>query len=225
MDLILSFLLLVVLVLSNVLITKKRKQYNKIKNIIYVILFIFIIVLILCYFKNSKQLKGGGPRKEHFNQNKISKLKKMCGIPINDRSTRHCFADGTHQTCCLLGPEAREYADGSGNGIGKLSVDSFKKFKKQQEQGGFDKKDTSAWCTCLGSRVCSYYAKKFNDGTKIKFINDRNTDEIADNPPARCEAYYGDKFLTDPHSTPGINEIQKKNSNCANLDNKIIRKI
>ena len=225
MDLLFIIFFTIIFILSNYLIINNRKKFDKLKNTIYFFLFLIIIVLLILCYKNKIIIKGGGIIKEKFNQDKVSKLKKMCGIPINDRSTRHCFADGTHQTCCLLGPKARKYADRSGNGIGKLSVNSFKKFKKQQGYGDFNKKDTSAWCTCLGSRVCSYYAKKFKDGTKIKFINDRNTDEIADNPPSKCEAYYGDKFLTDPHGTPGIDEIQIKNSNCANLDKKIIKKI
>lgn len=41
-----------------------------------------------------------------------------CGMPRNYRPTSHCFNDRTHHTCCLLGPEARKYADASGNPIG-----------------------------------------------------------------------------------------------------------
>ena len=43
-----------------------------------------------------------------------------CGMPRNYRPTSHCFNDATHHTCCLLGPEARKYADASGNPIGKF---------------------------------------------------------------------------------------------------------
>ena len=49
-----------------------------------------------------------------------------CGLPENYGPTSHCFADSTHQTCCMLGPEARAYADRSGNPIGKASERAFK---------------------------------------------------------------------------------------------------
>lgn len=28
-----------------------------------------------------------------------------CGLPTDYRQTSHCFADSTHHTCCMLGPE------------------------------------------------------------------------------------------------------------------------
>ena len=46
-------------------------------------------------------------------------------ITKNYRETGHCFADGTHQTCCMLGPEARKYADNSGNPNGAASIRAF----------------------------------------------------------------------------------------------------
>ena len=47
-----------------------------------------------------------------------------CGLPNYDK-TSHCFSDSTHHTCCMLDPEARKYADNSGNPIGIASEDSF----------------------------------------------------------------------------------------------------
>ena len=44
---------------------------------------------------------------------KINKVKDLCGIPIHS-STNHCFNDRTHHTCCMLGPQARKYADEHG---------------------------------------------------------------------------------------------------------------
>ena len=50
----------------------------------------------------------------------------ICGLPMDYNPTSHCFADGTHQTCCMLGPEARKYADESGNPIGSAAKKAFK---------------------------------------------------------------------------------------------------
>ena len=118
-------------------------------------------------------------------RNKINKINKMnntnrtrkrllkkCGL-LNVAETQHCFADTTHHTCCMLGPKSREYADSSGNPIGSLSV---KVQKSKTNTSGL-----SPWCTCTGSKVCSYYTNKFgkDNGTNIKFIgtgknNDKN---------------------------------------------------
>ena len=69
-------------------------------------------------------------------------------------------------------------------------------------------KKTTPWCTCLGSRVCSQYAKKFKDGTRVKFINNRHSNtEIARNPGSNCEGHYGDLFSTNRHLTPGVNAV------------------
>jgi hypothetical protein len=37
-------------------------------------------------------------------------LLEKCGLPKYNK-TSHCFSDSTHHTCCMLGPEARKYAD------------------------------------------------------------------------------------------------------------------
>jgi hypothetical protein len=94
------------------------------------------------------------------------RLLVKCGLP-DVAETKHCFADTTHHTCCMLGSKAREYADSSGNPIGSLSVkvQSGNKLNKI-------KKKLIPWCTCTGSKVCSHYKSKFGleDGTYIKFI-------------------------------------------------------
>ena len=49
---------------------------------------------------------------------------EKCSLPLVSRKdirTDHCFTDGTHQTCCMVGKKARTYADNSGNPIGELA--------------------------------------------------------------------------------------------------------
>lgn len=70
-------------------------------------------------------------------------------------------------TCCMLGSQARVYADNSGNPIGKASINALGRKPKEGE--------LTPWCACTGSKVCSYYKNKFNDGTNIKFIGNTNT--------------------------------------------------
>ena len=86
-----------------------------------------------------------------------------CGLP-DIPETSHCFADATHHTCCQLGPEARAYADKSGNPIGRLSEYAYtiKNGKRPDKY--------TTWCTCTGSGVCGYYQKRFDDGTMRQFI-------------------------------------------------------
>ena len=49
--------------------------------------------------------------------------------------------------------------------------------------------------------------EKFNDGTRIKFINNPNNDtEIVSNVSPNCEGYYRDKFNIQQHDTPGIHQ-------------------
>jgi hypothetical protein len=92
-------------------------------------------------------------------------LLEKCGLP-DILETSHCFNDSTHHTCCMLGPQAREYADNSGNPIGTASINAFGRKPKDRE--------LTPWCTCTGSKVCSYYKNRFNDGTNIKFIGNTN---------------------------------------------------
>jgi hypothetical protein len=100
------------------------------------------------------------------NNNSRKSLLKKCGLP-DVQQTSHCFNDATHHTCCLLGKEARNYADLTGNPIGKLSESI-----QNQSQNGNKSKKFVPWCTCTGSKVCSFYSQKFGkiDGTHIKFI-------------------------------------------------------
>lgn len=118
---------------------------------------------------------------------------KLCGLPITNE-TSHCFNDDTHQTCCVLGPEARLYADNSGNPIGKIS---------QALNPG---KRLTPWCTCAGSQVCSYYSNKFKDGTHVKFVNDRKNRNIYnfDKNSLYNEKDIVNKIGIKRHNTPGI---------------------
>lgn len=91
-------------------------------------------------------------------------LLEKCGLPDIDE-TKHCFADSTHHTCCSLSREAREYADKTGNPIGKLSEKVYKIHNNKAPT------EYTKWCTCTGSKVCSYYKNITNDKTFIDFIN------------------------------------------------------
>ena len=122
------------------------------------------------------------------NMQKREQLLEKCGLP-NYNKTSHCFSDSTHHTCCMLGPEARKYADNSGNPIGIASEDAFYlRYGKKPD-------DLASWCTCTGSKVCSYYSNKFKDGTHIKFIGDIKTKNEEDGIS---------KIGIKKHSTPGI---------------------
>lgn len=139
-------------------------------------------------------------RFDDYFKNKFTKKDKVnslplsfCGLPkIN--STSHCFNDQTHRTCCLLGKKAREYSNQSGNPIGKASEEAF------YIQNGFKPNEymLTPWCSCIGSKVCSFYSEKFGkeDGTHIKFLENKNGDIIFD----RDE----NKNLIYKHQTPGI---------------------
>lgn len=121
---------------------------------------------------------------------KREKLLRMCNLP-NIYETSHCFNDNTHHTCCILGPMARKYADSSGNPIGIASENAFKKrFNNVVKKSG-----KTNWCTCTGSKVCSYYANRFNDGTRIQFIG--NTDTLDEDLGIK-------KLNVVRHKTPGI---------------------
>ena len=75
------------------------------------------------------------------------------------------------------------------------------------------------WCTCLGSKVCSYYADRFKDGTRLKFINNRKSPtEVAMNPKSSCEKYIAHKFDTKKHLTPGIGKIKNNKTKCEKID-------
>ena len=127
-------------------------------------------------------------------------LLERCGLP-DVVETSHCFNDGTHHTCCKLGKKARDYADRTGNPIGKLSADIFeKKYNRRPKDN-----EKTAWCTCSGSEVCGFYADKFVD-SKIHFINNPHKNQVAKNIPSNkdCEGYTRDYMGVMPHGTPGI---------------------
>jgi len=146
--------------------------------------------------KTLKPLKGS-TRKQ---------LLKKCNLP-DIPETAHCFADNTHHTCCMLGSKAREYADSSGNPIGTLSsmVQSKMKTKKQKQttEKRTNKQTLAPWCTCTGSKVCTYYTDKFGnqDGTHIKFIGTLSTKDT----DSRNEATAINKLGLMNHNTPGVN--------------------
>jgi hypothetical protein len=117
------------------------------------------------------------------------KLLEKCGLP-DIPETSHCFSDSTHHTCCVLGEEARRYADQSGNPIGTASENAYRK-KYGKEPGKY-----TTWCTCTGSNVCSYYQNRFNDGTLVKFINELNEKD---------EQKAIDQLGLLRHKTPGVN--------------------
>lgn len=114
-----------------------------------------------------------------------------CGL-ASLPSTSHCFHDDTHHTCCLLGGEARRYANATGNPIGRASEQAF------FETFGFypDAKTLTPWCTCIGSEACTFYAKRFHDGTHIKYIDSPTLGRVLH----RDESQY--KVRT--HRTPGV---------------------
>jgi hypothetical protein len=117
----------------------------------------------------------------------------FCGLQ-RDANTSHCFADSTHRTCCLLGKDSRKYANESGNPIGKASEDAFFKYYGVRP----DENMLTPWCTCMGSKVCSYYQQRFGkrDGTHIKFLNDKKDNIILDRDEQKYSIYN--------HTTPGI---------------------
>ena len=104
--------------------------------------------------------------REDSNNKDRKQLLEECGLP-DIAETSHCFSDSTHHTCCMLGSQARVYADNSGNLIGTASINVLGRNPKEEE--------LIPWCTCTGSKVCSYYKNRFNDGTNIKFIGNTNT--------------------------------------------------
>lgn len=139
-----------------------------------------------------------------------SKLLRKCGLP-DIPETSHCFADTTHHTCCMLGSNSREYADASGNPIGSLSVKvkAIKNSARTSKISKKSKKVLTPWCTCTGSKVCTYYTNKFgaDDGTHIKFIGTlsnttRNSNNKNNN--AKNEEKAIDKLELHRHSTLGV---------------------
>lgn len=171
-----------------------NNKYIFYKQIIILMSLLLIICLIIKV--DTFEQYGGEKRKTKKTR---KKLLQKCGLP-NTINTSHCFSDSTHHTCCLLGPKARAYADATGNPIGKASVKAYK--SKTNKKIG---KKALPWCTCTGSEVCSYYAKIFNDGTHLKFINDPSSNKIASNSSGLNEKKYKLRYGIQSHRTPGIN--------------------
>ena len=232
LNIILVILFLIYIVLSGLALykfIKNCKRKDKKLKLLFIVSFL-IYIFLLCYYlcKDNNIQKGGfvnfGRQKY---PEKIPKLKNACGLPDNYHQTSHCFADGTHQTCCMLGHEARRYADDSGNPIGEASVLAFR-----QKYGRYPKKnEQTGWCTCFGSKVCSAYAKKFNDGTHIKFVNNpKSKTKIRSKVHPDCEGYFRDKFSIRKHGTPGINNNHStsnfhKGSVCEKTNHSILEDI
>lgn len=171
---------------------------------------------IFIFFRNNKEIYKDNDfknleiiAKKFKNEFKTIKkdIKNICGISKNS-NTIHCFNDYTHQTCCLLGYKARHYSNISGNPIGKLSEEQFYKYFNRYP----NKNDLTPWCTCIGSKVCSYYSYRFNDGTHIKFIN--NNGIMVYNLLSNCEKKISKKIGFNNHKTPGVNKINEKNKKC-----------
>lgn len=169
-----------------------------------VLISILVVSLVMLVIINSGKKEGFSDRMPLMN---------LCGLPNNYGPTSHCFADGTHQTCCMLGPQARAYADRSGNPIGKAAERAFREANNRNP----NQDELTPWCTCFGSKVCSYYAEKFNDGTHIKFVNNPNNNEIVENIPSNCEGYFRNKFSISTHGTPGVDEIEHDNDGCQSI--------
>jgi len=151
-------------------------------------------------------------KKKTKNLTKREVLLNKCKLP-KTKDTSHCFADGTHHTCCLLDKKARDYADRSGNPIGLASKKAFRKKNKRNPR----KDELTPWCTCSGSTVCGYYSDRFKK-TKIAFMNDPNKNRIARNIISqKCEQNIRDKMNVIPHLTPGIENKNKNKQKCKNI--------
>ena len=113
MEYILIFLLFILgICLYRFIINSKYYKSKDNKKQTYILLLILISIFIICEIFNKSNKK-----KESFYQsggsNKIEKLRNLCGFSKYDPETKHCFSDSTHHTCCMLGKEARKYADQS----------------------------------------------------------------------------------------------------------------
>ena len=198
MDIILFCLLVVLFILTYSLINQNIKKNNK--KWVYLTLIVLNLLLILPLIKNKTE-KFNNKQRGGYSRSKREKLLKKCGLSSKDPSVNHCFADGTHHTCCMLGEKARKGSNATGNPIGTASEKSFKMRYKKKPKGS----DKTGWCTCLGSKVCSEYANTYRDGTHIRFINNPRTNEIAENVYPECEGHFRDTFGVGRHLTPGIN--------------------
>ena len=161
------------------------------------------------------------PLRKYDKKIKLNNLREnllnLCGLP-NEYQTSHCYNDGTHHTCCMLGKKARYYSNISGNPIGKVSVDMFKKYYNLSNSE-FNENTLTPWCTCVGSSVCSYYNNKFNDGTHIKFINNNKKNEVYYNFNNQCEKNISSDIYN-RHLTPGVKDTKFR---CKNTNKQIYK--
>lgn len=142
-----------------------------------------------------------------INQKSRKKLLDKCGLP-DVPETQHCFNDSTHHTCCEIGPESSNYADNSGNPIGKLADDVFQKLPDNHPKKQYYLKNgRRPWCTCFGSKVCGIYSKKYPNDSQIRFINSPYDDRLADKISTHnddIEEEIRKKFNVMSHGTPGV---------------------
>ena len=215
MDIILIILLVILILLGYLLISEYTPK-NKKKWVYYALLFINSVLLVILNKNLLNKNEKFSNRQTGGKLTKRQKLLAKCGLSENDPSVNHCFADGTHHTCCMLGHKARKGSDATGNPIGSASKKSFKISYRREPNNN----DKTGWCTCLGSKVCSEYAKSYGDGTHIKFINNPlSSTEIVENVSPQCEAHYREKFGISSHLTPGIkakNSLSKSKSAMCN---------
>ena len=143
-------------------------------------------------------------------------MRQLCfGVQASrDPSISHAFDDATHNACCLLGPKSREGSDETGNPIGSSS-------KALSGKRPFVSKDAmSAWSTCMGSSVCSFYGQKYKDAyMKFAVSPDKRLMYLPTHgtilSPA-CEHFLNTEvFQGGSHRTPGV---PAKNGNCSRED-------
>ena len=171
-----------------------------------------------------KKKMNNVPRNQ-FKSNREYLLHK-CGLP-DIEETSHCFNDSTHHSCCEISEKARDYADSSGNPIGKLAEDVFNKLPDNHpKKKYFLNNNKRPWCTCFGSKVCGYYSDEVDSNTNISFISSPYLDsatnklrfaEFSPNTTSEaCEEYARNKFNVRGHGTPGIKQNNNSNLNCKN---------
>ena len=135
------------------------------------------------------------------------KLLHQCGLP-DIPETSHCFNDSTHQTCCEIGPKARDYADSSNNPIGKLADNVFQQLPNNHPKKDYYKRTgRRPWCTCFGSKVCGKYSEMYPNDTQIRFINAPYDNRVIKNIKKhnrQTEENIRKQFNVSSHLTPGV---------------------
>ena len=125
-------------------------------------------------------------------QQRQTALRRRCfGGSHEHRSVQHSFGeDETHNLCCRLGDAAKDYADRTGNPIGRAAR----------------RISSDNWSTCMGSNVCTFYAQMHQDGTAPLFAASPDLSKLSTRIPAKmdCEAYAAEKLSMGAHGTPGI---------------------